>query len=160
VREHPGATALWDFYNARHLFESSHSVASIFCFDVTRRTKRGVTMNETAGIALLYLMFGQFLILSFGILILWWMSEPGTRWTQSRAEQRAKAKEAALAGTEATVQPEAQAAGLPAESKAQPSTGDAFLTLARDRAVEPKLMKDRLEDDDAPAPSRDHAVQA
>ena len=46
-------------------------------------------MNETAGIALLYLMFGQFLILSFGILVLWWMSEPGTAWTQSRAERRA-----------------------------------------------------------------------
>jgi len=28
---------LWDFYNARHLFESSHAPALIFCFDVTWR---------------------------------------------------------------------------------------------------------------------------
>jgi hypothetical protein len=28
---------LWDFYNAGHLFESSHVPAPIFCFDVTRR---------------------------------------------------------------------------------------------------------------------------
>jgi hypothetical protein len=118
-------------------------------------------MNETAGIALLYLMFGQFLILSFGILILWWMSEPGTKWTQSRAEQRAKAKEAALAAPEASVQPVAkvEATGLQAVS-VQPSTGDALLALARERSVEPKLVKDWPEDDDAQVPSRDHAVQA
>jgi hypothetical protein len=114
-------------------------------------------MNETAGIALLYLMFGQFLILSFGILILWWMSEPGTKWTQSRAERR-KTKEAALVALEASVQPEAEVTGLQAEVGAQPS--ETVLTLARERSVEPMLMKDRFEDDHAASPSRDHAVQA
>jgi len=116
-------------------------------------------MYETAGIALLYLMFGQFLILSFGILILWWMSEPGTKWTQSRAERRAKAREAALTATE-SIKPETEGAGLPVESKAKPSTGEVLLALSRERAVEPKLIKDRPEDARAPTPSRDHAVQA
>jgi hypothetical protein len=115
-------------------------------------------MNETAGIALLYLMFGQFLILSFGILILWWMSEPGTKWTQSRAARRAKATEPALTAAEATVQPEAEATALPAEIGVRPS--QTVLALVRERPVEPKLMKDRLEDDRAASPSRDHAVQA
>ena len=115
-------------------------------------------MNETAGIALLYLMFGQFLILSFGILILWWMSEPGTKWTQSRAERRAKAAEPALAATEATVQPETQASGLPAEIGVQSS--QTVLALVRERPIEPKLMKDRHEDDRVATPTRDHAVQA
>jgi hypothetical protein len=31
------AVALWDFYNNRHLFDSSHAAVPIFCFDVTRR---------------------------------------------------------------------------------------------------------------------------
>jgi hypothetical protein len=115
-------------------------------------------MNETAGIALLYLMFGQFLILSFGILILWWMSEPGTKWTQSRAERR-KTKEATLAVPEASVQPEPEATGLQAEAGIQPSSGRVLLALVRDRS-EPKLVKDRPEDDHAAAPPRDHAVQA
>ncbi len=115
-------------------------------------------MNETAGIALLYLMFGQFLILSFGILILWWMSEPGTKWTQSRADRR-KTKEATLAAPEASVQPAPEAAGLP-EKNVQLSTGGVLLALVRDRSVEPKLVKDRPEDGRAAAQPRDHAVQA
>jgi hypothetical protein len=114
-------------------------------------------MNETAGIALLYLMFGQFLILSFGILILWWMSEPGTKWTQSRVERRAKAAEAALTTAEATVQPEAEASVLPAEVGSQST--EKVLALVRERSVEPQLVKERLEDDRAASPSRDHAVQ-
>ena len=116
-------------------------------------------MYETAGIALLYLMLGQFLILSFGILILWWMSEPGTKWTQSRAERRAKEK-AAVTATEATVQPQSQSAGLPLESGAPPGTGGTLLVLAGDSAAEPKLLKDRSDDDRAATQTRDHAVQA
>jgi len=114
-------------------------------------------MHETAGIALLYLMFGQFLILSFGILILWWMSEPGTKWTQSRAERR-KIKDVALAAPEPSVQPEADVTGLQAEVSVQPSA--TVLALAHERPVEPKLIKDRLDDDHAVSRSRDHAVQA
>ena len=119
-------------------------------------------MNETAGIALLYLMFGQFLILSFGILILWWMSEPGTKWTQSRAERRAQAEASAFAAPAASVQPAAgaEAPGLQAETGIQPSAGETLLALARNHTVEPALAKDRPEDDRAAAPSRDHAVQA
>ncbi len=125
-------------------------------------------MNETAGIALLYLMFGQFLVLSFGILVLWWMSEPGAAWNQSRADRRARAKETALAMPEASVQAGtgAQVVRLQTEVNArpavsvQPSTGSALLALARDHSVGPEPAKDRSEKDHATADTRDHAVQA
>lgn len=115
-------------------------------------------MNETAGIALLYLMFGQFLILSFGILILWWMSEPGTKWTQSRAQRRAQAGSTAHAAPEASVQPAVgtEVLGLQPKACLQPSAGETLLALRRDHAAEP----DRPDDDRTAAPSRDHAVQA
>ncbi len=118
-------------------------------------------MNETAGIALLYLMFGQFLILSFGILVLWWMSEPGTAWTQSRAERRTQA-EARLAVPEASVQlttdPAADVDDRPT-TRRPPSTGDALLALARDHSIEPKPANDRFKDDRIPAGSQDHALR-
>ena len=118
-------------------------------------------MNETAGIALLYLMFGQFLILSFGILVLWWMSEPGSAWTQSRAERRIQA-EARLAVPEASVQPTADpATGVDERptTRRPPSTGDALLALARDRSVELKTANDRFKVDRVPASSQDHALR-
>jgi len=118
-------------------------------------------MNETAGIALLYLMFGQFLILSFGILVLWWMSEPGSAWTQSRAE-RLNQVEAHLALPDPSVKPTAKAATDVNERPATrrpPSTGDALLALARDRSVEPKPANDRFKDDRVPASSQDHALR-
>jgi hypothetical protein len=118
-------------------------------------------MNETAGIALLYLMFGQFLIMSFGILILWWMSEPGAAWTQSKAQRRTQA-EAPLPAPEASVQPSADPATdideRPA-AKRPPSTGDALLALARDRSIEPKPANDRFKDERVPASSQDHVLR-
>ena len=120
-------------------------------------------MNETAGIALLYLMFGQFLILSFGILVLWWMSEPGAAWTQSRAERRAQV-EARLAVPEASVQPSANPTVVndePPAAKKPPSTGAALLALARDHSIEiePRPANDRFNDERVAAEPHDHALR-
>jgi hypothetical protein len=117
-------------------------------------------MNETAGIALLYLMFGQFLILSFGILVLWWMSEPGAAWTQSRAERREQA-EARLAALEASVQPSDDPVidgDGPPVAKKPPSTGAALLALARDHSIEQRPANDRFTDERIAEP-HDHALR-
>ena len=101
-------------------------------------------MNQTAAILLMYLMFGQFMILMCGAFLLWWMGDFGGR---RAAENLAK-----------------QTAGKPAavvlDAKPVTEGGDWLVPLADDHSIAPRIAVDELQHDNDAAPARDQAVRA
>jgi hypothetical protein len=101
-------------------------------------------MHQTAAILLMYLMFGQFMILMCGAFLLWWMGDfGGRRSTDNRAKQPAD---------KPTV--------VAPDSKPAAASGDWLIPLADDHSIAPRVTVGELEHDNDAAPARDQAVGA
>ena len=100
-------------------------------------------MNQTAAILLMYLMFGQFMILMCGAFLLWWMGDFGGR----RFEQQ-------------STQPAGKAAAVVLDAKPATGSGDWLVPLTDDHSIAPRVAAEALEHDNDAAPVRDQAVRA
>jgi hypothetical protein len=101
-------------------------------------------MNQTAAILLMYLMFGQFMILMCGAFLLWWMGDfGGRRFADNRAKQTA-----------------GKGAAVVLDAKPITDSGDWLVPLTDDHSIAPRVAADALEHDNDAAPVRDHAIRA
>jgi hypothetical protein len=95
------------------------------------RNNGGRQMENTAVVTLLLLMFGQFLILTCGALLLWFMGDFGEKpkWFNRRKEQ---------AQEPVVVMPK-----RPSERAGK--ADDSLLSLANDHSIQPRVMEERSE---------------
>ncbi len=100
-------------------------------------------MQNTAVITLMYLMFGQFLILTFGAFILWWVGDfSSTPFEERHAKNQAPETKIAARDT-----------GKPAGEKT-----DVLPTLAHeDHSIQPQATAERLEHEDTIADADERA---
>ena len=101
-------------------------------------------MNQTAAILLMYLMFGQFMILMCGAFLLWWMGDFGGRRFQDNR----------------TTTPAGKAAAVVLDAKPVTENGNWLVPLTDDHSIAPRVAVDELEHDNDAVPVRDHAVRA
>lgn len=104
-------------------------------------------MENTAVVTLLLLMFGQFLILTCGALLLWWMGDFGERpkWFSRRKEQ---AQETVVS--------------MPKRPRERVGRGgDSLMSLANEHSIQPQETEERTEQGDRVerAPERAEKVQ-
>jgi hypothetical protein len=101
-------------------------------------------MNQTAAILLMYLMFGQFMILMCGAFLLWWMGDFGGR---------------RFAGNRAT-QPAGKTTAVANDAKPATEGGAWLVSPTDDHSIAPRVAAGALEHDNDAAPAHDHAVRA
>ena len=104
-------------------------------------------MENTAVVTLLLLMFGQFLILTCGALLLWWMGDFGERpkWFSRRKEP---AQETIVA--------------MPKRPRERAGRGgDSLMSLANEHSIQPQETEERTEQGDRVerAPERTDKVE-
>ena len=88
-------------------------------------------MENTAVVTLLLLMFGQFLILTCGALLLWFMGDFGEKpkWFSRRKEQ--------------TQEPAVAMPRRPSERAGK--AGDSLMSLANEHSIQPQETEERTE---------------
>lgn len=87
-------------------------------------------MHNSTAIALMYLMFGQFLILSFGVFVLWLMGDFGGERFNTGDRGVPMAKPAIVKGPEAD---------MPANDN-----GDRLISLPHDHSIQPQVAEDPI----------------
>ena len=100
-------------------------------------------MHHTAVITLMFVMFAQFLILTFGAFVLWWMGDFGDR-PKSVDDSRATDQ----VGNTTNVMRQAS-------SKPSNKDGEELIALAHDHPIQPQVPEDRIDQADDVERSRD-----
>ncbi len=103
-------------------------------------------MENTAVVTLLLLMFGQFLILTCGALLLWFMGDFGEkpRWFSRTKDQ---AQEPAVAMPK-----------RPSERTGK--TGDRLVSLANEHSIQPQATAERTEQGERVDPASERTEKA
>ena len=73
----PYPTRVWDFSNCLLFFHLRQSAALIFCSTVAQRQHEGGLMHLSTVMVLLLLTFGNMLLFTFGLFVLWLAGEIG-----------------------------------------------------------------------------------